>query len=258
MKGVSEVLTTVIMIAIVLTLGLAIAYFAITTITNAVATASYELSINAFTVLASNYDLIVNGGSYMVDFPERDVGLGYNLTGSRFEVIINLDDKNIVVVNDSSLYEIYIKGPSAVGYRKSILYGKDSLIVDTPSLLPLLVERYIHGKGQYVVLNTSRISLFTASYTYKTENVTILYIVYSDLSPVVLGGATTKRLKLALVSSASSEKIYDISGSKPISITANLYDGDGHLIKSESISLVVSDTELRIYYRELIVSAVIS
>lgn len=258
MKGISEVLTTVVMIAIVLTVGLTIAYFAITTISNAVATASYELSVNVFTALASNYDLIVNGGSYMVDFPERDVGLGYNLTGGRFEVIINLDGRDIVVVNDSSLYEIYIKGPNAVGFRKSILYGNNSLIVNSPSFLPILVERYIYGKGQYIVLNTSRISLFTTSYMYKTRNVTILHIVYSDLSPVVLGGATTKRLKLALVSSASSEKVYNISGSKLITITANLYDSNGHVIKSESISLVVSDTELKIYYRELIVSAVIS
>ena len=114
MRAVSEVLTTVIMVSIVLTVGLTIAYFAITTIGNAVATASYELSVNAFTTLTSNYDLIINGGSYMVEFPERDIGLGYNLTGKRLEVIVNVDTQNIVLVNDSSIYEVYIKGPNAV------------------------------------------------------------------------------------------------------------------------------------------------
>jgi len=257
MKGVSEVLTTVIMIAIVLTVGLTIAYFAITTIGNAVATASYELSVNAFTTLTSNYDLIINGGSYMVEFPERDIGLGYNLTGKRLEVVVNVNTQNIVLVNDSSIYEVYIKGPNAVGARESILYGRGGLIVDSPSLLPILVEHYIPGKGQYIVLNTSRISLFTSSYITDTTNVTILYIVYSDLSPSVLGGASARRLKLSLVGMASNESTRIITGPTTINITVTLYN-NGQIIQTESRLLVVSNTILKIYYRELIVRAVIS
>ena len=258
MRAVSEVLTTMIMISIVLTVGLTIAYFAITTIGNAVATASYELSVNAFTALTSNYDLIVNGGSYMVEFPERDVGLGYNLTGKRLEVVVNVSTQNIVLVNDSSIYEVYIKGPNAVGARESILYGRGGLIVDSPSLLPILVEHYIPGKGQYIVLNTSRISLFTSSYITDSTNVTILYIVYSDLSPSVLGGGSARRLKLALVSMASNESTRNITSPTTINITVTLYNNNGQVIQTESRLLIVSNTILKIYYRELTVSAVIS
>jgi len=258
MKGISEVLTTVIMISIVLTVGLTIAYFAITTIGNAVATASYELSVNAFTTLTSNYDLIINGGSYMVEFPERDVGLGYNLTGKRLEVVVSVGTQNIVLVNDSSIYEVYIKGPNAVGARESILYGSGGLIVDSPSLLPILVEHYILGKGQYIILNTSRISVFTSSYITDTTNVTILYIVYSDLSPSVLGGASARRLKLALVSMVSNESTIQVLESTTVTITTTLYDSKGQIIHTESKQLVVSNTILKIYYRELTVGAVIS
>ena len=259
MKGVSEVLTTVIMIAIVLTVGLTIAYFAITTIGNAVAIASYELSVNAFTTLASNYDLIVNGGSYMVDFPERDIGLGYNLTGWRFEVIITIGTENITILNDSSIYEVYLKAPAAAGARESILYGSGELIVDTPSLLPVLVEHYILGKGQYVIFNTTRISVFKASYRQNNSmNTTILYIVYSDITPTVLGGASAKRLKLALVGMDSNETTVQITEKTTITITATVYDKEGKAVQREKVSLAMENTVLEIYYKELKVQAVIS
>ena len=258
MKGVSEVLTTVIMIAIVLTVGLTIAYFAITTISGAISMASYELSVSAYTTLISNYDLIVNGGTYMVDFPERDIGLGYNLTGKRFKVVMYNGTHYITLINDTTIYELFVKGPSTVGNRESLLYGTGGLIVESPTYLPILVEHYIPGIGQYIIFNTTRISVFTASYMSGTSNITIIYILYSDLSPTVYGGATTKRLMLALTSMESNEITTEIDGLTTITITATLYDNRGNQLQTESRNIVVKNTILKIYCKTLNVSAVIS
>ena len=259
MKGVSEVLTTVIMIAIVLTVGLTIAYFAITTISGAISMASYELSVSAYTTLISNYDLIVNGGTYMVDFPERDIGLGYNLTGKRFKVVMYNGTHYITLINDTTIYELFVKGPSTVGNRESLLYGTGGLIVESPTYLPILVEHYIPGIGQYIIFNTTRISVFTASYMSGTSNITIIYILYSDLLPTVYGGATTKRLMLALTSMKLNEtEPMEIDALTTVTINATLYDSNGNKLQTESRTIIVKNTTLKIYCRTLNVSAVIS
>ena len=195
----------------------------------------------------------------MVDFPERDIGLGYNLTGKRFEVFVYNGTDYIPLINDTTIYEIFVKGPSAVSNRESILYGTGGLIVESPLYHPILVENYIPGKGQYIKFNTTRISVFTTSYMSGSNNVTIIYVLYSDLTPTVYGGATTKRLMLALTSMELNETTpMEIDALTTITINATLYDSNGNKLQTESRTIIVKNTTLKIYCRTLNVSAVIS
>jgi len=205
LKLVSEVMSTIMIFAIVLGISLLSFMITLSMLANTAQTAEYGYVKTIFLNFANSIPDLLEGGSYAASIPSRNVGIGYvNFTDMVFE----LEAAGKLLVRDYPI-AIYVKPSTPVVTVNRTLYGVNSYVVDNPLHLARVEELYVRGENR-IVLHTVR--AYTRIYLYQSgsESRYVVYVTYVRLKPVTVS-TQPSRIVVNVESSSEVVEVVDLN-----------------------------------------------
>lgn len=249
MKLISELVSSVIIFATVLTVSL-IAFFATMNVLGlSSVNAEYGYMKSNLVNLANNIPDILDGGTYSLSVPSRNVGIGYlNLTDKRLQLIVA---GNTTI--DEYPVAIYIRPGTPTATSNNTVFGVNAYVVDNPLFIAKVDEVYVNGETR-VILDTARIAV--SQYKVATKDFTkyIYYITYVRFRPTVASSSVSRVLVVGIDSrvenvitvnpSSSNNPIIEfrVNGNPVYSVTKDKVTG------ANSVDVVLRIITLKVVY----------
>lgn len=193
MKLISELVSSVIIFATVLTVSL-IAFFATMNMLGlSSVNAEYSYMKSNLVNLANNMPDLLDGGTYSLSVPSRNVGIGYlNLTNKKLQLIVA---GNIYI--DEYPVAIYIRPGTPTATTNNTVFGRDDYVVDNPLFIAKVDEVYVNGETR-VILDTARIVV--SQYKIVANNFIkyIYYVTYVRFLPTVASSSVSRVLVVSI------------------------------------------------------------
>ncbi len=180
-KGIGEVISTVIIAATVIAISLAIFTIALQSTYFSMRASNYGYVKSLFLSIANNIPQIIQGNSFVSNIPSGQVGIGFKNITNKIEVdlLINGVWNNITIANYTMALTAGINLPA---YTSShLIFGINNFTVNDISFIPTVWEYYNNGWTR-LNLNTTRI--YVSVYKTITSTGTWIYnikIYYVDL-----------------------------------------------------------------------------
>jgi len=249
LKLISELVSSVIIFATVLTVSL-IAFFATMNVLGlSSVNAEYGYMKSNLVNLANNIPDILDGGTYSLSVPSRNVGIGYlYLTDKRLQLIVA---GNTTI--DEYPVAIYIRPGTPTATSNNTVFGVNAYVVDNPLFIAKVDEVYVNGETR-VILDTARIAV--SQYKVATKDFTkyIYYITYVRFRPTVASSSVSRVLVVSIDSrvenvitvnpSSSNNPIieFKVNGNTVYSVTKDNVTG------ANSVDVVLRIITLKVVY----------
>ncbi|MEZ0393805.1 MAG: hypothetical protein ABWK00_01985 [Desulfurococcaceae archaeon] len=181
MKGLSELLPTLIMAGVAMAL-LAIAYFYAMQSTWALSSSSrLEYARDALLAIAQNLDSVIQGGNYEISYPSRALAFGYEVVGA---LTIYVNGSAALSVPCAS---IYAQVPGQL-VAEGVVYGSRTTIVNDTRLLAEVLARQEGGRA-VVALDACRVQASVEVTKDRRGSFFYFNLLVVNLTPVLAGGA---------------------------------------------------------------------
>jgi len=252
LKLISELVSSVIIFATVLTVSL-VAFFATMNVLGlSSVNAEYGYMKSNLVNLANTIPDLLEGGTYSLSVPSRYVGIGYlNLTDKRIQLII----ANNTVIDEYPV-AIYIRPGTPTATSNNTVFGVDAPVVNNTLFIAKVDEVYVNGETR-VILDAARIAV--SQYKIVTSNFTkyIYYVTYVRFRPTVASSSVSRVLVVGIDSKIENVTTVNqsyIAGGNPI-LVFKVNGNPVYTVTSSSVSDANSvDVVLRIITLKVVYS----
>ncbi len=186
MKGVGEVISTIIIMSAILVSSILIFYTSLYIMSHSINAAEYGYMKSSLINIAVNTPLIIEGNTFIITVPKGSVGVGYFVNDRIYEVDVLTDSGWERITVDDKPTSIQVTSYKIVVPSK-IVYGSSNFTVNDISYLPIVAEYYDNGAS---IINYNLTRFFINSYLVQSENGTEVYIraVYVQLRVSYISG----------------------------------------------------------------------